>query len=210
MVKKKLFTKAKKKKAVTTSTVKRIVKSQIEGNIRGEKIYKFKRTAPMVNVSSNSATEIFTALTFKLSDLPDYSEFVNLYDQYCIDKVVLYFLNQSANNYTYTNQARGYMLIVPDYDDSTTPVSMNELLQYDNLRIKGDLKSFRMSIKPKCAKLVYNGVSSGYSASTGFIDMAYPSVPHYGVKWGLSQVQTTNNNYYQLFITYHLRFRGVR
>lgn len=199
-----------KKRAVTKPMISKMVKNVIEGKRKGEKVYSFTRTAPAFLLSSVAGVDTYFGLQFDLAQLPSYTEFSALYDEYKIEKVVLNFLCQSVTNYTYTNQARSYMLFVKDYDDASAPGSAAELLQRDNLIIKNGHSSFKITVYPKVARALYNGVSTAYQSGSGYIDLTYPDVPHYGLKYMIAQTQTTNNTYFQCFVTYHLKFRGVR
>lgn len=99
-------------------------------------IHYISRYAPMVDTSTLSTltSSVGAALLFKLSDVPNSSDFVNLFDSYRLIGVQLTFRlmdNPDSGNYinstTFTQGANFYpkLWTLIDRDDSTTPTVAN-------------------------------------------------------------------------------------
>lgn len=159
------------------------------------------------------------------SVLPDYGEFANLFDQWCIDKVELFIIPSystltmnSAANFQLPN-----MVHVTDDDDSTAGSKL-VLQEYGNARYTqllngtSDPKPLRV-FRPKPAMAVYQtGATFAYGElikGPKWIDVAYPTVPHYSFKMALdnANVSGTANQtvaYLDVMVKYHFRFKSVR
>lgn len=179
-------------------------------------LHYFKRTYQGSEITVNNVSAITGGLDFKLNQLPSYSEFTALFDEYRINgirfEIVPLFtsddLNPASTFLTLPN-----MHTVIDYDDSTTPADLNEMLQYPNRRMtRGNVKHVRYW-KPKIASTVWNaGVASGYGATRMWIDCSNPGVSHYGLKWATDGNFGTGSQSitYKTYITMYIACRGVR
>lgn len=106
--------------------------------ISNPKIHHFKRTL-LTSTITGSTVDLGGVQTLYFSDLPNYTEFTNLFDMFRINKVVTKFipLSDEANVGT---QSTTLFYTYLDYNDGTTPVSESEVCQYDTLRISQGLK----------------------------------------------------------------------
>lgn len=121
----------------------------------------------------------------QLSQLPNSSEFTALFDQYKIKKVEWTYMprfdNVEVNTSIATPMPRIYTVI--DRDDSSTPLTLNQMLQYADVKSTAFNKPVKVTYTPSLAASVYAGVTSGYSPkSNQWIDISVPSVSHYGHK----------------------------
>jgi len=102
-------------------------------------------------------------------------------------------------------------MVVNDYDDATVPASVSVLQQYPNLSICGPGEKHIRKIRPHQA--VATTSSAGTSISgvknmpAGWMDIAFGTVNHYGVKVCVTQSTSTNTNSWYVFcrVTYSLR-----
>jgi len=185
------------------------------------KIYKFKRTVryndggmvPVDFFYNNTTSDAFFSFAFKLDDVPGYTEFLDLYDQYCIPKVELLFIPVSNTNIsTGTNAQVSHLATVIDYDDDVVPANMTVMQQYENFRIHTPNKAVKISFRPAPARLVYDGLTPSYSMGThaDWLDILDPSTPHFSLKVGITAGSAAYISQWSVWVKYHLEFRSPR
>lgn len=193
-------------------------------------MYSFKRTflAGQLTATQTGSLVILpqgisAAYVFKLSDLPNNSEFTTLFDQYKLRMVSVHFrplVNQlvTAQPNTGTTDATGYCPLhtVIDYDDNSAPTSLSTVLQYQNLRTTNPNRPHKRIVRPKVLREVYqSSVTTAYQPSaSGWIDCNYAGVPHYGLKVYMDPppfvLNTSSSMTYQVYMTYYMSFKNVR
>jgi len=134
---------------------------------------------------------------FSMDQLPNPTEFQNLYDAYKIVKVTSYFgfdrlqvstmtsLEQSLP----TNFNNPIFAVVKDYNDSTALTSMAQAMEYENVRMcklgaqaTSRVWDLAVTTYPKMSTNV-SGVSTvANMATTGWVDSATLNAKHYGLK----------------------------
>jgi len=161
-----------------------------------------------------SPLDSFVALAFQLNDLPDYTEFTNLFDQYAIIGVQVQLsprINTPGNGGLASN-CMVYGII--DCSDITLPASLLQFKESQTIRewSTTTMQNRRWNIKhsPRIAVGAYAGAFSGYAAPTlTWIDAQSPNVQHYGIKLavpaGASGV--SNPMVYDLEFKYHIACR---
>lgn len=160
-----------------------------------------------------STLQSYGALSFKLSDLPATSDFVNLFDEYMITKIKLQFIptNATAQLPAITTYSTPWFMIVVDHDDSTVPTTYDTLLQYPRCKIVSMTRGFNLTFTPKSAKMIYqSAVATAYGTNKSYIDMANPDVPHYGIKYALAATSYISQFSYTIFAEYTFMCKGVR
>lgn len=174
-------------------------------------VHYFKRTLYASGaIAGSSITDVFGATGFQLSSLPNYTEFTALFDMYKITGVKVTYMPRANSAEAGTNQGLVKFFSVIDYDDTTAPTAINDLLQYESLKVSNSSRDHTRFLKPKIARAIYqSGVSTAYGASTGWIDCDNASVPHYGLKYALQQLPSGNQSF-DVKITYYLAFKNVR
>lgn len=191
-------------------------KKSLRANTRGQ-VYAFKRFVSVkVNmVGSDAIPGGAGGVNFQLTDVVNYTEFTNLFDQYKIAGVAYRFVvNKDPMQGTpAVTPAYPRLLWAHDYDDSSTPV-LNDLYQYPKVNefwFTDSRNSTRWNfIKPARAAVEYESATlSSYRPQwKGFIDCASNSAPHYGVKYGYQNLISGMNIYMQC--KYYLVFKNVR
>lgn len=176
---------------------------------------------------SNGITFCTYNFEFKLSDVPNYTEFTALYDQYRIRKVVCRFIPKQSSSMLMPYDASGSVgnTIIPrmwaavDYDDSSALTSIDEIKQYSKAQAWPFTQKHSVVISPKVDKAIYNtAISTAYGPAGGvWIDCGNPDVPHYGLKLiGELDAATLPANedgphFYQgVECLYYLEFKNVR
>jgi len=167
------------------------------------------RGAYFSTISSTASLESYGAYSFKLSDLPNYTEFTSLFDQYKIARVTLYFVQRNFTQNISTSVSTPWFIYAIDKDDAVAPTAYSQLLEYPGSRITTMSRPHKVSFVPMIATDVYNGVSTAYSSASRFVDCTYPGVPHYGFKYGFNFSTTAGVFSYDIFVKYRLLFRGV-
>lgn len=171
-------------------------------------VYSFKRTHQATSLASVATTPFaaYGNIVFALSSLPQYGEFTSLFDAYKITGVKLRFIPRVTENSTATANF-GTFMYTPDYDDTTTPTSQDELLQRQSTRIRYSVsKPFNLFIKPRPGINVPGGF--GQAPYSMWQDTSSPSIFYYGFKW--AWVNTTVVQTMDLYVTYYLKFKNVK
>jgi len=145
--------------------------------------------------------------SFQLSDLPNYTEFTNLFDRFCIDSVdVVWTLVKHTSGQPWPT-----LWFSKDYEDAVAP-TFSGIQQRENVEALAfnDTKTkFVRRIKPRTAIALYNGVTSSYAvgpAST-WINTAYSGTPHYGYKFWLENYNSTSSAGSSLTVAHVFNFR---
>lgn len=151
------------------------------------KPHAFARTqfVPNYLTSITGLSYIADSQNVQLSSLPNVSDFTNLFDQYCIDKVEVTYIprydNSDISNLSY-QLPRIYGVV--DHDDAATPTNIDQLMQYANLKSAQFNKPFKVAYVPSVAVQSYGTVlASGFMPKTHqWVDINNSSVAHYGHK----------------------------
>lgn len=147
-----------------------------------------------------------SSLNFTLSQVPDYTDFTTLYDQYKI-KAVKCTLIPRHTEVGLGTITQGNMWSVLDYDDSAIPTSLDALLQYQNTKRTRMNQTHSRYLKP----MVGTALAGGSTAPkrNQWIDATNSGVEHRGIKFWFDQRGTAPVTY-DVQIKYYLAFKNVR
>lgn len=187
-------------------------------------VHLFKRTCNLGIVTSSVTggipSPIAQAYAFNLNQLPNVSEFTNLFDQYKITGAKLSFVPGASESLyspiSGTSTANGFARFhsVIDYDDTTTPPSEDAMLQYGSLKTTGPMQTHVRYIKPKILHEIYrSAIATGYAPrAADWIDVGTPDVPHYGIKvWCNAPTSGTNTQIsYTVYLTLYFACKNTR
>jgi hypothetical protein len=177
-------------------------------------VHKFCRTVKYTSAAGGVAANSLV-YPFALSDLPGYTEFTTLYDQYMIESVELVLIpsiTQLMSNYPIV----GSNISVVDYDDSVALASVTAALQYETAQIHPLTDRIVRRVEPRIALQANNansGASAGQvSARSQYIDSANASVPHYGIKIYLDAEASSGSVYvtYTVYARFWIALRQTR
>ncbi len=171
------------------------------------------------NLSFNSG-----AISFRVSDVYNVSEFGTLFDQYRIAGVKIEFhyitSSEAALTTTASNQQAVSLALYEDYDDSTAPTTTiagwNSMLETGRARIavfpSGRRNCLTYTLNPKylVADIDNAGGTTGRSLADGWLDGATtPEVVWRGLKWSLqaNPGNTTIVHSFRVYETFFLCFR---
>lgn len=181
---------------------------------------------PMANSPSPGHTAY--GLDFKLSRLPQYTEFTALFDAYKITGVKLRIVPRYSNSDLITLEGNAFMpkpmYITADQDDITVGASWTEVDAMQNEATKiipiisNNGSPITMYLKVKPQTVLQTNPGTGLSTATagqfsGWIDTIQPDVLHYGLKLLVptkAQVDSKNRCEFDIFATYYLKFRNVK
>lgn len=172
-------------------------------------VHYFKRSqyysATIVNNTLNNTP---FATTFRLSDVPNVSEFSNLYDQYKITAIKWKLMPRSSDYAIGLTAPRVFSIV--DKDDSSPPLNIDEILQYQNVKVTSFGKWHTRYIKPNIGYQLgdLSTTINMRSVGKGWIDMANTNVPHYGIKGIITP--SSSALAFDLHVTYFLAFKNVR
>lgn len=173
---------------------------------------------------AESASIVNSSWQYALSDLPNYTEFTNLFDSYRIMAIKIKFIYTS--NVTGQGSATGPInpaVVLPicytvvDHDDSVALTSQTDYEQYESCKVSRLDKPFTRYFKPCTTMMVYkDAVSTGYGISrrSQWMDCSQPGVPYYGFKMGIDPVQYTTGGtilgYLTMITKYYIQCTGTR
>lgn len=136
--------------------------------------------------------DIPIALQFRMGDLVGSTEFQNVFDKYKITSAKIK-VQTTLNTAQQNTVPIPFIDYVADKDD-WTPTSVSDFREKMGVKSKyfsGSRPSITMGVKPVPAAEIYNSLTfTGYAVPgrAPFINMAYPDVPHYGIKAVLRNV----------------------
>lgn len=187
-------------------------------------IHFFKRTKNLtpININFGTSTWISDGWSFKLADLPDYTEFTTLFKYYKINRIKLRFtMNQP---YVITKgEMPSSTFEVPewwsfvDYNDANPTSNLDSVLEmerYKHLQIR--CKKWKAYFKPRIANLSFDSVAVlgfNYTMGSSWISTNNINIQHYGYKWGISRTGNGDNGSFGTILvraTYYMSFKSTK
>lgn len=160
--------------------------------------YQFARKINLVQVSTDGTNNLYYARSWALSDLPNYTEFTALYDQYRIDcvKVSVTPAFQRPLLGSGSSGFNGIVYHFVDFDDDASPTTEDDFTQRSNVRTASGCQPFGVALEPRVALAAYSGAFTSYANARPWVDVASTGVRWYGWKMGVigpvGEVQTYN------------------
>lgn len=195
------------RRKVRKTTRRRFVRKRVNQGT----IYRFKRTLKLDQFSTSSLAATGKAYQFSLSQLPNPTEFTNLYDTYKLCGVKLKIiprLTEASVTSTANIHNTSPLHSAIDYDDASTTNDILTVMQYQNYKMTRGLAVHQRYFKPRMAELVYNGVSNGYAQGRRWINCSNADVPHYAFKCVIEPTAVAIQ--YDVYATYYVSFKSVR
>jgi len=170
----------------------------------------FKRSVYLPGWSSTGTSDVPGTFNFKLNDVPNVAEFTGLYDQYKINLVKFTIIPRgNTSEVTTAGNSMGVFSVI-DYDSNTTPTSLDELLQYQNMRMTRSTQQHKRVFRPVARDAIVGsaGAITG-GIYKGWLDCTNDNIPHYAIKYWF-QALPSGIQQYDLKIDYYLAFKNVR
>lgn len=184
--------------------------------LRKPNVYHFKRKVFLPDaVIVASSTGLFgLAYQFRLIDLPNVTDFTNLYDMYRFNKVVMKLIPKYSDNLliaggNISNSNIQQVHSVIDYDDLVSPTSISQLCEYQSHKMTRGNQVHTRVIVPKCQLNVGN-IGAAAPVAKQWIDCDQTSISHRGAKVVIPAPLTADTQIsYDLELTYYVSFKCV-
>ena len=144
----------------------------------------------MDRVLTQIAALNFSSETFELADLPQYSTYIGLYEQFKLLKVQIMYktLTNSASIYQAPGQitTTGMVHSVIDYNDANVPTSVQGMMNDPSYKVTPGYRNHSRTIYPKFQNSIASGVQA--QSKTGWLNSynvngtTVNAVSHYGLK----------------------------
>lgn len=160
--------------------------------------------------SFTTSTSVPNAPTynFVLSDIFDVASLAAIFDQFCIYAVKISITPNFASG---ASLSLGSLYSVLDFNDTTALTSSSDALSYGSCKqsVLMPGKTHERFIKPMIASTAYRtSALSSYTGSRTWVDIAYPSTPHFGLKLWIDSV--VNSSTVLVYFEYILGFRQAK
>lgn len=180
---------------------------------RALRVHHFKRTFTLPYFTSSNTGNTYGGLSFNLNQLPNVTEFTNLYDMYRINKIVVKFVpNRSSSDVAATGEQIPNLNTVIDYTDATAPTSLSQLYEYQNWKMSRGINVHTRVITPASLDLVNAtaGSNAGNPQWKQWISTSAPTIEHYGLKYGLETSASNNAIAVTPYISFYFSCKAVK
>jgi len=172
--------------------------------------YDLVNATTVLNLVSSSSAAVYGCFIFRLSDLPDYSEYCAMFDQYRIVGVKLTFFPQQTDASVGIGATTPIIHTAIDRNDGGGISTEANFLQYDQVKTHKFDRQFSIYIKPKVDVVVWNNnVASGYATGSPWLSTSYPSIQYFGLKYLIPQVSSSNNAGWRIYAKYYLAMKDL-
>lgn len=175
-------------------------------------VHRFVRSV-QIGALTPAAADKGWAWTFALSDLPNYTEFTALFDQYRLSLVELVFTWSPGT--TVATSTFPTLLIASDYDSAAVPASSSEIAQRRHITWvfspSKPIATFRL--RPRVLLDVGSGGSSGFSTlapAREWIDLAFSTLTQRGAVAWIANFNTGLGGTLLLEERFHFEVAGLR
>ena len=183
--------------------------------------FSFGGTPGAVDNLSQTVAGQAISMGFVANDLPQWTTFAALFDQYKITCVVLKFwpaASQATYNTSNPPAVQTFFANAIDYDDVNAPAGLNYILQYENAKkwpcLTSRTKPYKVVIRPHLAMSAFiasGSVASAYNTGSRWLDCAQNTVLHFGFKgWLEAQASANARTNFRVEATYYVSFKNVR
>lgn len=154
--------------------------------------------------------------SFELADMPQFSNYVALYEQFKITKIVYHFRSQAVVNTTTAlgNGTLGYLHTLVDHNDSVVPAGslagIQNMMNDSGYKGCASNRSMTRVIRPMFLTQAGTQTAKSVRGWLNCRDVAgvVNAVSHYGLKWICQGGRTSSNCSYQPVITYYIQFKN--
>lgn len=133
-------------------------------------------------ITTSITVPVFAGFSFILTNFAKATPYTALFDQYRFDEIEVWFepvISQSSSIALVSNYATAI-----DLDDANTPSAFIDVADHQSAIISNGETGHYHRWQPHMAVAAYSGVFTSFSNEVaGWIDVASPSVQHYGIKY---------------------------
>jgi len=158
-------------------------------------------------------------MSWKFNEVPAYTEFTAMFDQYRIPWIKIDFIPCFSANLaglfgTQVNQNMPFYTAI-DYDDGSPPASVAAIQQYSNCTRHELGKKFTVFIRPRNLSMIYeSAIATSYALAPygTWLDCASAAVPYYGLHYAISEVAQSAGtvNLFTPVITWCIECKNLR
>lgn len=158
----------------------------------------FRRFAGPDSVIQQTTADLLVGQDFRLTDVQGYTELTNLFQEYMITKVEIYFYPKANVQQTTTTAVQTsvpFLYFVFDPNDASAPGNLDALRECGNCQLRYGYNKFKLTYYPRVAQAVYDGAFTGFATGSRrqWIDTSYPSTRYFGLKYGISGSDNTSS-----------------
>lgn len=170
-------------------------------------VFNIFQTADLGAISSGAAP-VTGAINFGFVQLNQAAALTAIFDQYRLAMVEVTFLPDI--NIAAPTQNAPLLYTCVDLDDSAA-TTIAQLQDYPGVQETIAIKQHKHTFVPHVAIAAYSGTFTSFANEAApWIDVASPSVQHYGVKYGFAAEPSAASFGYYIRVRYHFQFRNVR
>jgi len=153
-------------------------------------IHYFIGNYSAANVLSSVLAEAPFNYTFLLSSLNLASAYTTIFDQYAIMSATVKFIPVLTQNDVAANDT-GRLITAIDYDDSNNS-TFAQLNDYQTAVVTNGVEPTIRVVYPRIAVAAYQGAFTAFANDRMWVDCAYPSTIHYGLKTVITATTVVN------------------
>lgn len=172
-----------------------------------------RRTFALATLQANTGDTV-RAFYFALGNMPNASDFTNLFDSYTILEAVVTFTPYSTScpSTAVASAYPGFIGSWIDTNDAALPANLQEGQQVESFQRNSCTQPFTRVVRPRSAVAAYSGAFTSYSSRYGaWIDTASPNVQFYGLKCVITgSTFATVSNIYEVEATVTMSFRSIK
>lgn len=179
--------------------------------LRRTPVHLVKRVVKSTLPITYNANTTFSYIV-KLNDLPDYSDFTNLFDQYKISGVKIEIIPRGNESSLSSSQSTQVMSVI-DRNGLANPFTENQLLQYQSLRKTPLFRRHVRYYKPAVLTpaLDYNATNPfPLSKVNQWISTENPDVDHYGLYGFVPDPGFEANITMDVYTTFYIALRAIK
>lgn len=190
---------------------RRIIRRPMTKSLR---VHHFKRTFQLSTIATSNTGPTFAGYSFTLSQLPNASEFTNLFDLYRINKILVRFVpNHNSSDVAGTGSAQiSNFHSVLDYNDATAPTSLDQMYEYQNWKFTRGTSIHQRLWRPTTFDMV--AVSGGSSSANPqwrqWLSTSVTNIPHFGLKVGIEQSVLNTDTTWVPYVSVYLSCKSVK
>jgi len=164
------------------------------------------QTQKLTRINNSTTVEIDGGINFTFSQINQYNELAAVFDQYRFVLIEIKFL-PTIQALATGNQGGMFFTCVDTDDSSSTTASA--IRDYPGCVSTESFKGHTHIFQPHVAIAAYSGAFTSFSnAVSPWIDVASPSVQHYGVKYAYDLSPAIF--YHDIIVRIHVQLRNVR
>lgn len=177
------------------------------------KVYYFKRSFETTSLTIPAANAAFTPTVFgwSLGNLPNYSEFQQIFDMYKIKAIKVTFIPDVNLNNVATNKRINFYTVL-DFNDVGALTSVPEACEYANVHRTTSTKTHKRYFKPACAVKLSDVNSNQFTRADrpGWVSTGNTNIAYGYLKWIADLNPNANDITFKVYTTMYIAFKNVR